>query len=63
MFLETKVWIGEHKIILKLEINKNKVEGGRVVKEANFALFFFVSVKFNFMNSHFLKFGKFEVVP
>ena len=41
MFLETKVWIGEHKIILKLEINKNKVEGGRVVKEANFAFFFF----------------------
>ena len=55
MFLETKVWIGEHKIILKLEINKNKVEGGRVVKEANFALFFFCFRKVQLYELLFLK--------
>ena len=44
----------ERKRMLKLEINKNKVERARLVKEANFPVFL-CTAKFNFTKPHLLK--------
>ena len=44
----------EPKRMLTLEINKNEVEGTRLVKEANFPVFLCTAI-FNFTKPHFLK--------
>ena len=44
----------EHKRMLTLEIKKNEVERGRLVKEANFPMFL-CTAKFNFIKPHLLK--------
>ena len=42
----------EPKRMLTLEINKNEVEGARLVKEAKFPVFLYDTAEFNFTKPH-----------